>query len=268
MREEIRTFPKTEQSPMSISMAGITFPDSGYYINRPNSSITVMEYIVEGEGFVKTPDGEVAVCAGHIYILKKGLDHYYRSSPVNPWKKIFINMVGDLPVKLMREYGFTDEWLFDGEGLLPVFERIEQLLKCNVADASIQSQLVSMFLYVVSYLGMSKMRTAHGNEATRLKDYLDNNTDRIVGNVELASHIFRSPDYCVKLFRREYGTTPYDYQLNEKLRIARRLLGGTTMPVAEIAASVGFDDPKYFSRLFRQKCGISLREYRKSTQLG
>lgn len=266
MREEIRTFPKTEQSPMSIVMAGITLPDSSYYINRPDSYITVMEYVVEGEGFVRTPDGEVAVRAGQIYILQKGLDHYYRSSQANPWKKIFINLVGDLPVRLMREYGLSDEWLFDGEGLLPIFQRIEELLKCEVADAGIQSQLSSMFLYVVSYLGMSKTRTAHGSEATQMKDYLDNNTDRIVGNVELAAHIFRSPDYCVKLFRREYGTTPYDYQLGEKLRIARRLLGDTKMPVAEIAASLGYDDPKYFSGLFRQKCGMSPREYRKSIQ--
>lgn len=264
MREEIRTFPKTEQSPMSISMAGVTLPDGSYYINRPSSPITVMEYIVEGEGFVRTPDGEVPVHAGQIYILQKGFDHYYRSSQTNPFKKIFINVVGDLPVKLMREYGLTDEWLFDGEGLLPVFERIESLLKGDVADAGIQSQLSSIFLYVVSYLGTSKTRTAHGNEATRLKDYLDNHTDRIVGNVELAAHIFRSPDYCVKLFRREYGTTPYDYQINEKMRIARRLLGDTAIPVAEIAASIGYDDPKYFSGLFRKKCLMSPREYRKS----
>ncbi len=267
MREEVRSFPKTGQMPMHISMAGITFPDSSYYINRPESPITVMEYISEGEGYIRTPDGEVKVGAGQIYILKKGQDHYYRSSPTNPWRKTFINIVGEMPLIIMREYGFGDEWLFGGEELRPVFEQIEQLLSCEVADAGIQARLSSIFLYVISYLGMSKMRTAHGEEATKLKDYLDNNTDRIISNVELAAQIFRSPDYCVKLFRREYGTTPYDYQLSEKMRIARRLLRDTAMPVSEIAESLGYDDPKYFSGLFKQKCSMSPRDYRKDTHL-
>ena len=37
-------------------------------------------------------------------------------------------------------------------------------------------------------------------EAVLLKNYLDENSDRIINNIELANYIYRSPDYCLKLF--------------------------------------------------------------------
>ena len=66
-----------------------------------------------------------------------------------------------------------------------------------------------------------------------------------------------------RAFSREFGTTPYQYQLNEKMRIARRLLRSTMLPVSEIAAMLGYRDISYFSALFREKNGTSPGKYRK-----
>jgi AraC family transcriptional regulator of arabinose operon len=43
---------------------------------------------------------------------------------------------------------------------------------------------------------------------------------------------------------------------------ARGLLDRTTLTIAEIARAVGYDDPLYFSRHFRDRHGVSPREYR------
>lgn len=98
-----------------------------------------------------------------------------------------------------------------------------------------------------------------------MKDLLDGSTHCIVSNTELATSVFRSTDYCIKLFRREYGVTPYEYWLNEKMRIARHLLRDTTLPVSAVASSLGYEDPQYFSGLFKRKCGMPPQTYRKKT---
>ena len=123
--------------------------------------------------------------------------------------------------------------------------------------------MAAMFTEVVTRLGISAVRSSLSPEAAELRDYITANTDRILSNQELAARIYRSPDYCVKLFNREFGITPYQYQLNEKMRIARRLLRSTMLPVSEIAAMLGYRDISYFSALFREKNGTSPGKYRK-----
>ena len=59
-------------------------------------------------------------------------------------------------------------------------------------------------------------------------------------------------------FRRQFqeatGLAPHQYLLNLRLNHAKRLLG--TLPVAEVAARVGFSDSLYFSRIFKRKVGV------------
>ena len=98
-----------------------------------------------------------------------------------------------------------------------------------------------------------------------MKMLLDGNVHRLVSNAELAAQIFRSADYCVKLFKKEFGTTPYDYQLTQKMSLAKQMLRQTAIPIAELASALGYSDAHYFSGLFKQKCGMSPRAYRKQT---
>jgi AraC-like DNA-binding protein len=50
------------------------------------------------------------------------------------------------------------------------------------------------------------------------------------------------------------------------MREARRLLAGTSQPIAQIARQVGYDDPLYFSRAFREMIGQSPMDYRASAK--
>ena len=263
MHEDIRIFPVSENTPLHIAMAGISYCDGNYHMQRPISPLTVIEYVLGGEGCVTVEGQDIPVTADKIYILKAGIPHNYYSSAEHPWEKIFLNLEGPLPTLLLEQYGLTDQWLFDGAGTKELFMRIAQIVRTKEPDPQHETTLAALFFEIIARLGHSRTRAVHSSEAVRLKDYLDRNTERIVSNKELADHIYRSPDYCVKLFGREYGVTPYAYQMNEKMNIAKRLLRDTSLPIARIAASVGYHDPCYFSGLFRRMCGTSPREYRK-----
>ncbi|WP_281989272.1 helix-turn-helix domain-containing protein [Aquimarina aggregata] len=57
-------------------------------------------------------------------------------------------------------------------------------------------------------------------------------------------------------------TPPNNYITDQKLKRAKELLRITEMPVSEIAYGVGFNDPLYFTRIFKKKIGGSPTEYR------
>lgn len=65
-----------------------------------------------------------------------------------------------------------------------------------------------------------------------------------------------------RLFRRAFGTTPGEYRNTLRLERAKALLRNTRRTVAEIAYEAGFEDPAYFTRLFRRYNGISPSQFR------
>lgn len=262
MLEIIKTFPRVDD-PLRISMAGISYCDGSYRIKRNMASITVIEYIIKGTGYIKHNGTLYTVGADTVYILPKGTSHEYYSSANDPWEKIFINIEGDFALTILEQYGINKKIIFSGNGLKDIFTKVAEIAKSDSHGHREDCILQALFLEAVAKLSRSDGRALHSREAIILKDYLNKNLDRIIGNTELSSVIYRSPDYCVKLFRREYGVSPYDYHLSEKMRTAKRLLRDTKIPICEIAERLGYHDPCYFAGLFKKKCGTSPREYRK-----
>lgn len=79
---------------------------------------------------------------------------------------------------------------------------------------------------------------------------------------ELAVAARVTPNHFTTLFRQWTGQSFTEYLADQRMNRARRLLSDLTLNVNEIARLVGYDDPGYFARRFRQKTGLSPREWR------
>ena len=64
------------------------------------------------------------------------------------------------------------------------------------------------------------------------------------------------------LFKREMGTSFLQYLLDQRIAAAQKLLRETSMKIYQIAEETGFGDASYFSYCFKQRCGLSPKEYR------
>lgn len=69
--------------------------------------------------------------------------------------------------------------------------------------------------------------------------------------------------YLSRLFTRHFQIGITEYITTVRINHAVALLEQTRMPIAEVAARVGFADPLYFSRVFKRKVGIPPAAYRK-----
>lgn len=63
-------------------------------------------------------------------------------------------------------------------------------------------------------------------------------------------------------FHKYTGFRPIDYVINYRMERARELLKVGNFSIRDIAVSVGYDNPLYFSRVFKKKFGVSPSEYR------
>lgn len=79
----------------------------------------------------------------------------------------------------------------------------------------------------------------------------------------LAAELNLSPRYLSDLLRQETGKTAIELIHLYLISEAKNLLLGAGQSVAEVAYGLGFENPPYFSRLFKKEVGITPHEFKK-----
>lgn len=91
--------------------------------------------------------------------------------------------------------------------------------------------------------------------------YLEEDLNQDLSVAEIAKMCNVSSNCFRRLFKAYSGMSPSDYRLSVKISKAKQFLESNTVSITEISDTLGFTDPAYFSRLFKQKTGISPKEY-------
>jgi len=91
----------------------------------------------------------------------------------------------------------------------------------------------------------------------RVRNYLAANCHLDIDNESLARMASYSPWHFIRAFRSAYEETPHAYLVRMRLERARRLLSQSPLAIAEIALASGFENRCAFSRLFRERFGVT-----------
>ena len=78
----------------------------------------------------------------------------------------------------------------------------------------------------------------------------------------MANHVAMSAAYFSTVFSQTTGRSFINYLTSLRIDRAKELLTSTNMKLADIALSVGYNEPNYFSHVFRKTVGITPKEYR------
>ena len=92
-------------------------------------------------------------------------------------------------------------------------------------------------------------------------NYIENNYASIsVDDISRTIGIHRS--HLASIFKKQMGISPQEYLLRCRMTESCRLLRETNLPIQNVAARVGYDNPLTFSKMFKKTKGMSPREYR------
>lgn len=185
-----------------------------------------------------------ALCSVHVEVtLPGGQDVFALLEPAR-----VRHVVRDSPLaRYLR--GAAAEWDRDDERLtllmLPAWARLLalELLRYDAELGALrQHQVDQIVTGVLAQLGERL------HERTTLQD--------------LAAHVGFSPQHLNRVFRRVLGVTPLQYLTRMRLDRAATMLAEGGHSVATVAQTFGYEDPYYFSRIFKRQFGRSPAHYR------
>jgi two-component system, response regulator YesN len=99
------------------------------------------------------------------------------------------------------------------------------------------------------------------------KTYIANHfADSDLSLNEVSAQVNFSPNHFSAVFSDETGGTFRDYLTRTRIEQAKKLLRTTNLKCGEVAYQCGYNDPHYFSVIFRRNCGMTPKKFRVSTR--
>ena len=96
-----------------------------------------------------------------------------------------------------------------------------------------------------------------------IRNYIDLHIEEELTLSVIAKHFEKNASYVSAQFKNEVGVNLTDYIQVEKIHGAIRLLNTTDLSIAQVAATVGYNDFGYFTKIFKKHIGHTPSEYRK-----
>jgi two-component system response regulator YesN len=114
---------------------------------------------------------------------------------------------------------------------------------------------------IYGYLWLYRQQNKYRAQINRAVSFIEAHYNSPLSLSKIASFVNISPTHLNRIFRLGMGSSCMDYVIGLRLKRACDLLQNTNYRVNEIARHVGYDNPYYFSRLFKNKLGVPPVKY-------
>ncbi|SEO05115.1 response regulator [Paenibacillus sp. OV219] len=136
---------------------------------------------------------------------------------------------------------------------------IKQLMQLESIDEIMQ------FMEHYITVSMEKLGKVRKKTTGRIIDYaMKYITEHFCEEItlsKLSEVLFVHPVYISRLFKEELGENFVDYLKKVRIEKSKELLSNLSLKVYEVSEMIGYDSPKYFSKLFKEITGITPKEY-------
>ena len=253
------------------------FPKALYhYCQRPQGCVdNILFYCVKGKGYY-TLDGHTFTLNPNQYVIVPATDKplVYWSDTEDPWSIYWVHFTSDALQAFNRAYHIVPEqgpqYIPHNEKGIRIWEEMYENLSRGYSPENLMNTNLCLYHLIATFVfSQQQNQNSSSPEKAIIRetiDYMKNNLDKTIRIEDFADLNKYSVSHFSKLFRLTTGMSPIEYFIHLKMQKACQLLYTEDSRVKQIAALLGYDDPYYFSRLFKKYMNTSPETYRKSVR--
>jgi len=244
------------------------YPLASYHDKERSSGSDdyILLYCMDGHGYIEEAGKRTPLSPNSFYILSKNSPHHYGSIAKKPWSIYWVHFNGKTAKLLYKRYaesGYPNVLAYDKTRI----ERFNYLIKTLHEDFN---EVAMDLLYINLLNFITSFTHVEGNKEDFPDDIISKTISFMKDHVNETFQIkdfAASANYSVtrfsQLFKARTGYAPMGYFLHLKIQSACQYLSFSKMNVKEIAQVHGFNDPYYFSRIFKSITEKSPLSYRR-----
>lgn len=238
-----------------------------YYTERANQTSYLMKYTISGRGRLIYHGKEFIIEKGDVFFIDCQQYQYYQTIGPDPWEMSWVHFYGNCISFFYEEY-IKDCCPVYHSDTMRIPQIMQHLLDIQARPTPRINYLNSLLLHdLLNELVIQKNKLDFTKQdipiyVEELRHYLDQHYNEKIDLCSLEKCFMINKYQLNKDFSKYIGTPPIDYVINQRINVAKDLLRFSNAPISEIGNDVGIENSAYFSRLFKQKTGITPKSYR------
>ncbi|MDO4621980.1 MAG: AraC family transcriptional regulator [Eubacteriales bacterium] len=228
-------------------------------------------YIASGTAHFFFDGKEQIINAGNVVLYNPHEPQQYFYYGVDQTEVYWVHFTGSDVKLLLRRYHLSAHEHVFHVGISPDITSLfhtfmEELRDERPHHEDALSHYLQLLLIKIGRLQETKPHMGSGSRIDTIEHAVSYFRKHYTENIQIEEHAEKcgmSTSWFIRNFKDYTGSTPMQYILLLRISKAQTLLESTAYNITEIADQVGYDNPLYFSRLFRKQCGVSPKEFRK-----
>ncbi len=264
----------SDDMPLLVNCAGQNVSEHAFTSVRQNGRKDYyLMFLKRGSMDLLLRDETIEIKKGEGVILAPGRPLCYTFSGVNgPLEYYWAHFTGSEAHSLLESTRLGESRLFKVQQSEDIIQRFKELMSAFlVLDEWQANEAAGQLMALLSHLGRAAAADDERADIAPIRrslGYMNEFYAKALSVRELAAMEFMSPSRYSTIFRSIMGTSPKDYLIRLRMNNAMDMLDKTDLSVKQVALAVGYDDPLYFSRLFKKRAGISPRMLRNGGEKG
>lgn len=253
--------------PFLLAMAGTSYPYSKYVMLRSeNERVNVFLYVLEGAGEVVLDGTRKSFGAGDLLVLREREKQEYMSDENNPMKMVWINYRADYIGAFMDAYK-VKSGIYSGAECQKYFDAAIDAAQSVLPRKEVCKILADQVHRIIEAISpiVIDQEAVTLSPADKICEMLDSALYKRLELSRISELLHMSKSNVIRIFKKQYGLTPYEYLLTSKMEAAKVMLTSTQMSIKDISDRLCITDEHYFSTLFQKRVGMRPSEYRRST---
>lgn len=249
------------------------FPNAnGHYKERNNGcDDNILIYCLKGKGFYRLAGKQFEVSANQFFILPSGGEPVsYWADECSPWTIYWVHFNGPSICKFNRSLNLD---VHSGPVNIPfnakaidIWHDMYKSLENGFTLDNLCNTSFCLHNFIATFLFPEKHSITENKQENPLVSctvmHMQANLSKKLTVEEMASKQNLSCSRFSNLFRKATGMPPNDFFIHLRMQKACELLDEYESRIKAVAGYLGYDDPYYFSRIFKKHIGVSPESYR------
>ncbi|WP_312692800.1 AraC family transcriptional regulator [Caproiciproducens sp.] len=248
------------------------FPEAKNHYRERKEGIEefILIYCTDGKGVIELANKKYELHGGEVFCIPAYAGHRYYADQNEPWSILWVHFKGENA----QYFPLTEKRIVQletpksNDRLQSLFSLLISVLERNytLGNFIYTSQLLSVILSEIYLREKASDIDKQNQYLTKAIRYMYNNMDVELTLDDIADYMKLSKSYLNSIFKTFVQRSPVDFYIHLKMQQACKYFKMTNMFVYEVSKKLGYQDPYYFSRIFKKVIGVSPREYCNSSE--